>query len=252
MFFIIPATHIPTNSTWGLFSTSSSTFVVSCLFDNSYSDRYGIEISLWFWFAFPWWLVWSRKWQPTPVFLLGVSCGQRSLEGYSPWRPKELDTTEQLSIYAWWLVMVNIFACSYWPSLEKEMATHSSTLAWKIPWMGEPGRLQSLGLQRVEHDWVTSLSFFLLFLLEEEMATNSNVLAWESHGQRGLVGCSLWGCKELDTTKQLTHTHTNMLTICLSLGKGLFRLSVPFLIRLFLSLILSCMSSLCILNISLL
>ena len=36
--------------------------------------------------------------------------------------------------------------------LEKEMATHSSTLAWKIPWMAEPGRLQSMGLQRVRHD----------------------------------------------------------------------------------------------------
>ena len=45
--------------------------------------------------------------------------------------------------------------------LEKEMATHSSTLAWKIPWMEEPGELQSVGSQRVGHDWVTSLSFFL-------------------------------------------------------------------------------------------
>ena len=36
--------------------------------------------------------------------------------------------------------------------LEKEMATHSSTLAWKIPWVEEPGRLQSMGLQRVGHD----------------------------------------------------------------------------------------------------
>ena len=41
--------------------------------------------------------------------------------------------------------------------LEKEMATHSSILAWKIPWMEEPGRLQSLGLQRVGHDLATSL-----------------------------------------------------------------------------------------------
>ena len=40
--------------------------------------------------------------------------------------------------------------------LEKEMATHSSTLAWKIPWIQEPGRLQSVGPQRVGHDWVTS------------------------------------------------------------------------------------------------
>ena len=43
--------------------------------------------------------------------------------------------------------------------LEKEMATHSSTLAWKIPWTEEPGRLQSMGLQRVRHDWATSLHF---------------------------------------------------------------------------------------------
>ena len=42
--------------------------------------------------------------------------------------------------------------------LEKEMATHSSILAWKSPWMVEPGRLQSMGLQRVRYDWATSLS----------------------------------------------------------------------------------------------
>ena len=41
--------------------------------------------------------------------------------------------------------------------LEKEMASHSSTLAWRIPWREEPGRLQSMGSQRVGHDWVTSL-----------------------------------------------------------------------------------------------
>ena len=41
--------------------------------------------------------------------------------------------------------------------LEKEMVTHSSILAWRIPWMEEPGRLQSMGSQRVRHDWVTSL-----------------------------------------------------------------------------------------------
>ena len=44
---------------------------------------------------------------------------------------------------------------------EKEMATHSSTLAWKLPWMEEPGRLQLMGLLRVWHDWVTSLSRFI-------------------------------------------------------------------------------------------
>ena len=43
--------------------------------------------------------------------------------------------------------------------LEKGMATHSSIFAWKIPWMEEPGRLQSMGSQRVWHDWATSLYF---------------------------------------------------------------------------------------------
>ena len=47
--------------------------------------------------------------------------------------------------------------------LEKEMATHSSILAWRIPWAEEPGGLQSTGSQRVGHNWVTSLSFFLSF-----------------------------------------------------------------------------------------
>ena len=41
--------------------------------------------------------------------------------------------------------------------LEKEMATHSSILAWKIPWTEEPGRLQSMESQRVRYDWATSL-----------------------------------------------------------------------------------------------
>ena len=49
---------------------------------------------------------------------------------------------------------------SLFSTLEKAMAPHSSTLAWKIPWTEEPGGLQSMGLQRVGHDWATSLSLF--------------------------------------------------------------------------------------------
>ena len=48
--------------------------------------------------------------------------------------------------------------------LEKEMATHSSTLALKIPWTEEPGRLQSMGSQRVGHDWATSMSMSIILL----------------------------------------------------------------------------------------
>ena len=51
--------------------------------------------------------------------------------------------------------------------LEKEIATHSSTLAWKIPWTEEPGGLQSMESQRVGHDWVTSLSLFTLDVSKE-------------------------------------------------------------------------------------
>ena len=53
--------------------------------------------------------------------------------------------------------------------LEKETATHSSTLAWKIPWTEEPGRLQSMGSQRIRHDWATSLHFCLNLIWKEKI-----------------------------------------------------------------------------------
>ena len=63
---------------------------------------------------------------------------------------------------------------------EKAMTMHSSTLAWKIPWMEEPGRLQSMGSQRIGHDWATDFTFaFHFHALEKEMATHSSILAWE-------------------------------------------------------------------------
>ena len=60
------------------------------------------------------------------------------------------------------------------------MAPHSSTLAWRIPWMEEPGRLQSMGLLRVR---LSDFTFtFHLHALEKEMATHSSVLAWRTPG----------------------------------------------------------------------
>ena len=55
--------------------------------------------------------------------------------------------------------------------MEKEMATHSSILAWKIPWTEEPGGLQSMDLQRVGHDWATSLHFtsYILYIIQLEI-----------------------------------------------------------------------------------
>ena len=64
-------------------------------------------------------------------------------------------------------------------SLEKEMATHSSTLAWRIPWKKEPGGLQSMGSQRVGHDWATSHTCFQrnIFSCPSESNTNASVKA---------------------------------------------------------------------------
>ena len=59
------------------------------------------------------------------------------------------------------------------------MATHSSTLAWKIPWMEEPDRLQSMGSRRARHDFTFTFHFHAL---EKEMATHSSVLAWRIPG----------------------------------------------------------------------
>ena len=101
---------------------------------------------------------WRRKWQPTPVFLPGKFHEQRSLAGYSPRSWKESDTTEWLSLSL----------------LEKEMATLSSNLAWRIPWTEEPGRLQSIGLKRVRHDWATITHVWIWELNHKESWARKN------------------------------------------------------------------------------
>ena len=82
-----------------------------------------------------------RQWHPTPVLSPGKSHGWRSLVGCSPWVTKSQtrlsDFTFTFHFYA----------------LEKEMAPHSSVLAWRIPGTGEPGGLPSMGSHRVGHDW---------------------------------------------------------------------------------------------------
>ena len=80
------------------------------------------------------------------------------------------------------------------------MATHSSILAWKIPWTEEPGRLQSKGsLTRTRLSDGTFTFHF--HALEKETATHSSVLAWRIPGTGSLVGCRLWGRAESDMTE---------------------------------------------------
>ena len=81
------------------------------------------------------------------------------------------------------------------------MAPHSSTLAWKIPWMEEPGRLQSVGSLGVGHDWASSLSLFTFLHWRRKWQPTLVFLPGESQGWGSLVGCHLWGRTESDTTE---------------------------------------------------
>ena len=84
---------------------------------------------------------------------------------------------------------------------EKAMAPHSSTLAWKIPWMEEPGRLQSMGQLRVGHNWATSLSLFTFMHWGRKWQPTPVFLPGESQVWGSLVGCHLWVHTESDTTE---------------------------------------------------
>ena len=84
---------------------------------------------------------------------------------------------------------------------EKAMAPHSSTLAWKIPRMEEPGRLQSIGSQRVGHDRATSLSIFTFMHWRRKWHPTPVFLPGESQGRGSLMGCRLRGRTESDTTE---------------------------------------------------
>ena len=83
------------------------------------------------------------------------------------------------------------------------MATHCSTLAWKIPSVEVPGRLQSMGSLRVGHDWVTSLSLFTFIHWRRKCKPTPVFLPGESQGRGRLVGCRLWGRIESDTTEAM-------------------------------------------------
>ena len=78
------------------------------------------------------------------------------------------------------------------------MAPHSSTLAWKIPWTEEPGRLQFMIRTRLSDFTFT----FHFHALEKEMETHSSVIAWRIPGTGSLMGCRLWGRTESDTTEE--------------------------------------------------
>ena len=89
--------------------------------------------------------------------------------------------------------------CSLRDRSEKAMAPHSSTRAWKIPWTEEPGRLQSMGSQRVRH--LLSDFTFTFMHWRRKWQPTPVFLPGETQGRQSLVSCHLWGRTESDTNE---------------------------------------------------
>ena len=81
------------------------------------------------------------------------------------------------------------------------MTPYSITLAWKLPWMKEPGKLQSMGSLRVGHDSVTSLSLFTFMHWRRKWQPTPVFLPGEPQGRQSLLGCRLLGRTESDMTE---------------------------------------------------
>ena len=113
---------------------------------------------------------------------------------------KRLSSSSSIRGHCYHLSTFHIYALVYCIA-EKAMAPHSSTLAWKIPWTEEPGRLQSMGSLRVRHDWATSLSLSTFMHWRRKWQPIPVFLPGESQGWGSLVGCHLWGRTESDTTE---------------------------------------------------
>ena len=116
-----------------------------------------------------------------------LPCGKLNNPGAKSCRAYHLNWLSIKSPLEWWASLVAqtvkslpaiwetwVPSLSQQYPLKKEMATHSSTLAWKIPWTEEPGRLQSMGSQRVGHDWVTSLQGINVWMNCSEKCTCFN------------------------------------------------------------------------------
>ena len=138
-----------------------------------------------------------RAQQPTPIFLPGESHGQRRLVGY---------ISGSQRVWHYWSNLVHTYATNS----EKAKAPHSSTLAWKIPWAEEPGRLQSMGFRRVGHNWATSLSLFTFMHWRRKRQPTPVFLPGESQGRGSLVGYCLWVAQSWTRLKRLSSSSSSM------------------------------------------
>ena len=138
------------------------------------------------------------------------NCGRPSVSDYSQWMFVSWIVSLIISLplflfrilhgtHVW--IYVLVISCYFGPAGGMGMAPHSSTLAWKIPWMEKPGRLQSMRSLRVGHDWATSLSLFTFMNWRRKWQPTPVFLPGESQRRGSLVGCRLWGRTESDTTE---------------------------------------------------
>ena len=156
----------------------------------------------WYWASLNWTSSWGNKLR-TVVWLaqgLTASRWQRQDSTTDISGPKALSWAFQ---YFVWPSHANYADLGGGKQLhpEKAMAPHSSTLAWKIPWVEEPGGLQSVGSLGVGHNWGTSLSLFTFMHWRRKWQHTPVFLPGGSQGWGSLVDCRLWGHTELDTTE---------------------------------------------------
>ena len=129
-------------------------------------------------------------------FWLDLTVFLKSLFLCGPFSKSSLSLLQYCLCFTFWFFGHEPYRIS-----EKAMAPHSSTLAWKIPWVEEPVRLQSMGSLGVGHDWATSLSLFTFMHGRRKWQPTPVFSPGESQGRRSLVGCRLWGRTESDRTE---------------------------------------------------
>ena len=151
----------------------------------------------------------KNLYNPKPIWLsLGLSVSSKPIGSMFVW-------CSTIDLYQ--LPLLCFKKKFFYRSMEKAMAPHSSTLAWRIPWTEEPGKLQSMGSLRVGRDWATSLWLFTFMHWRRKWQPTPVFLPGDSQGRGSLVGCRLWGHTGSDTTEatqQQQQQHSCFTKLC--------------------------------------
>ena len=159
-------------------------------------------------------------WKDREAWCAAVHGVTKSWIGLSDWTP----------IVFWSISLCITFWRLFWVLPEKAVALHSSTLAWKIPWTGEPGRLQSMGSRRVGHDWVTSLSFFTFLHWRRKWQLTPVFLPGESQRWQSLVVCHLGSHTVRQDWSDLAAA-SGYYNICISLPQSTYGIILPIWVK---------------------